>query len=151
MVVGLLLFSGCGSRKPVEETPIANPVPDGIVFVEMKFNSYFVNKDNVSSLTDAIEAYAVTKLSDTTFQDFRKLCIHRKSDSNVSGFHNIILFDKTENATFGPQPFLEFTALEESYLNRVLAIYGYNKSNGFSELQWASPNLWEGKPNRERL
>ena len=81
----------------------------------------------------------------------REFCIQKKRTATANAFTYLVLFDRQENAAFPNSPFTSLYGLEEDKIRHILAVFEYNRINGFSELRVYSPNMWEGTSETERL
>ena len=78
----------------------------------------------------------------------KEFCKSRKQVWEVDAFFFLVIFDKAENARFPKDA--PFTALygvveDEDALRHIRAIYTYNPLNGFSEVEYFSTNMWDGR------
>lgn len=81
----------------------------------------------------------------------KSLCLEKKRLWENGTFYYLVVFDKEKNAAFPTTPFTALYGLDEMSQRNILAVFEYNRLNGFGQLTTYSPNMWEGKPTVYKL
>ena len=82
--------------------------------------------------------------------ELKAFCRERKEKSTAKVFYYAVIFDTAANARFPGTPFTaEYGISEEKATRHIRALYGFNRVNGYSHLQWHPDNLWSYRPNED--
>lgn len=145
--VALVTFLACGR---VGRDSVTAQQEAGLNATETRSPFTFVDKKTESGgLQNEMELYALSGVWD--LDAFRSLCRAKKASASAKAFTYIVLFDHKHNARFPNTPLTAMYGLEEDAMKHIIAVYEYNKINGFSEINYYNPNMWEGKANTEKL
>lgn len=96
-----------------------------------------------------MDLYAPTK--DLDKESLVKLCTEQKQNWREGTFYYLVVFDQSDNATFPNNPFTSLYGIDEEPQKHILALYEYNRINGFSQLTYYSSNMREGKAVTEAI
>jgi hypothetical protein len=152
-----MLSAGCeaesSSTRSVqsETTPRieSQPQPSQHTGADSSPFTFLQSKTEPDGDRNVMELYALSGKFDRL--KFRELCKQKKSGATAEAFTYIVLFDKAANAAFPNSPFTAMFGLEEEKIKHIIAVFEYNKKNGFCEMTTYNPNMWEGKAKREKL
>lgn len=112
--------------------------------------TYVGQKGEHEAYQNTMELYALDGLP-FDLETLRQFCKAKKTTATAAGFTFLVVFDQSANAAFPASPFTAMYGLEEDKMKHIIAVYTYNRMNGFSELTSYTPNMWEGKPITEKL
>jgi hypothetical protein len=100
--------------------------------------------ETAGAYTDQMDIYV--PVGDINKEMLVKLCGAQKETGKEGKFYYLVVFDRIESVTFPNSPFTALYGIEEEPQKHILALYEYNRLNGFSRLTFYSKNMWEGKP-----
>ena len=83
--------------------------------------------------------------------DLKILCANKKKEYLDGTFYYLVVFDSAKNAQFPNSPFTAVYGMEDKKMIHIVAMYSYNRANGFSELTSWDSNMWEGKPKKSKI
>lgn len=139
----LLAMISATMREASSGTAIASD-PD-VSLKSLSFLQQKIEKDTENKM----ELYAVK--GDFNKDDFRRLCKAKKAAFSSPTFLYIVVFDNPRNASFPNNPFTALYGMDENKMKHVLAVFEYNKRNGYCVMTTYSPNMWNGRPVEERF
>jgi len=153
----LVLLSGCSETQlPVNSqggrTSTPSPSSNSPAIANAETDSLFTfvkTKTESDGLRDTMELYALAGKFD--LEAFRQFCKTKKSKANAKAFNYVVLFDNAINASFPNSPFTALYGIEEEKIKHIVAVFEYNRMNGFCEMRVYDPNMWEGKAKTEKL
>ena len=140
----LLLCIGCSEDTGESLSSAASAQTassSSLIFIDRKTEN--------DGLHDSMELYAVDGSFDP--KEFRALCVEKKKNAKAKAFNYVVVFDQSINAKFPNSPFTAGFGIEEDKIRHIIAIFEYNKLNGFCEMRVYEPNMWEGKAVTEKL
>lgn len=79
-------------------------------------------------------------------EELKKLCRERKSDFRGKAFYYLVVFNDASKAGFPNNPFTGGFGLDESKARHIVAIYEFNRMNGYSKLRYHPENTFEHVP-----
>jgi hypothetical protein len=136
-------FIGCDPNTSAKTSKIPE-IPDGACYEFVDFKIEDGKWQN--------EMFLYALRGPLKYDEFRALCLDIKSRAKNGAFTFVVLFDKRENASFPKDPFTAQYGMEDEKMRHIIAIYGMNQWNKFSEINSYYPkNMFEGKPKTERL
>lgn len=137
----LQLSVGCTEEPPVPAVSEKALVPSAFTFV--------AKKTEATGLRNEMKLYALNK--EFNAGDFRTFCATQKAEATAQAFTYVVLFDDAKNADFPDTPFTAMFGVEEGKMKHIIAVFEYNRMNGFCEMTTYDPNMWEGNPVIEKL
>lgn len=142
--IGLSYFFGAPQNPPADGAPASVAVPE----VSSPF-AFVARKTEQDGLSNRMDLYALDGPLEP--EALRELCRETMGSTDAKAFTFVVVFDSAENAAFPNSPFTAEYGLEEDKMRHIVAMFTFNKVNGFNELVRYVPNMWEGKAIREKI
>jgi len=130
-------------------TPASSPSSNSTAKESESPFTFVETKTESNGFHNTMELYAIT--DKFNLEAFRQFCKLNKSKASAEAFTYIVLFDDARNAAFPNSPFTAVYGLEEDKIKHIVAIFIYNRINGFCEMSVYDPNMWEGTAKTEKL
>lgn len=145
LVVSLGIISGCSTTNQTssnQENTEQETVSYPYEFIDSK-------TETAGSNTNKMDLYAFSGEIELT--NLKQFLREKKQSFKNGTFYYVVIFDKSENATFPQDPFTAAYGLEEEPQKHIRAFYTYNKLNGYSKLDYYEGNKWESLAQTEDI
>lgn len=134
------IFISCNSNEKTNSESASIPMAIEYPFAYIDTKKEVRKNDN--NYNEMLLYSCGEKPNHDTLQMF---CLEKKKEFTDGVFHIITFFDKQVNSKFPINP-ITGGYMDEMPAKHIKAIYTYNKSNGYSKLDFYEKNSWESTP-----